>query len=72
MWPKSGSRLVEMQAPMAPNEGEGRFDLLPPGLREIGQIIRLPAAAAGLRPGPNEKTLVMDRHLLPASDDDKV
>jgi hypothetical protein len=34
---------------MSLKEGDGQFDLLPPTMREIGQIIRLPAAAAGLR-----------------------
>jgi len=34
---------------VALKEGEGQYDLLPPTLREIGQIIRFPAAAAGLR-----------------------
>jgi tetratricopeptide (TPR) repeat protein len=42
-------RLVELPVLMKLKEGEGQFDLLPPTLREIGQIIRLPAAAAGLR-----------------------
>ena len=42
-------RLAEMPALMTLKEGDGQFDLLPPTLREIGQIIRLPAAAAGLR-----------------------
>jgi tetratricopeptide (TPR) repeat protein len=42
-------RLAEVPTLMALKEGDGQFDLLPPTLREIGQIIRLPAAAAGLR-----------------------
>lgn len=42
-------RISESPLLMALKEGEGQFDLLPPSLREIGQIIRLPAAAAGLR-----------------------
>lgn len=42
-------RLTELPPLLALKEGEGQFDLLPPSLREIGQIIRLPAAAAGLR-----------------------
>ena len=42
-------RLTDLPALMWLKEGDGQFDLLPPTLREIGQIIRLPAAAAGLR-----------------------
>jgi tetratricopeptide (TPR) repeat protein len=42
-------RLAELPPLLALKEGEGLFDLLPPNSREIGQIIRLPAAAAGLR-----------------------
>lgn len=42
-------RLLDLPVLMSLKEGEGQFDLLPPTLREIGQIIRLPAAAAGLR-----------------------
>lgn len=41
-------RLAEVPQLMALKEGDGQFDLLPPTLREIGQIIRLPARAAGL------------------------
>jgi len=52
-------RLVDAPAVMALKEGEGQFDLLPPNIREIGQIIRFPAAAAGLRfevrPGSGER-----------------
>ena len=42
-------RLSELPILVSLKEGDGQFDLLPPTLREIGQIIRLPAAAAGLR-----------------------
>ena len=42
-------RLTDLPVLMSLKEGEGQFDLLPPTMREIGQIIRLPAAAAGLR-----------------------
>ena len=42
-------RLAELPVLMALKEGDGQFDLLAPTLREIGQIIRLPATAAGLR-----------------------
>lgn len=34
---------------VALKEGDGQYDLMPPTLREIGQIIRFPASAAGLR-----------------------
>ena len=42
-------RVVEQPLLLALKEGDGQFDLVPPNLREIGQIIRFPAAAAGLR-----------------------
>jgi len=42
-------RLAELPVLIELKEGEGQFDLLPPTPREIGQIIRLPAAASGLR-----------------------
>jgi tetratricopeptide (TPR) repeat protein len=42
-------RLGELPQLIDLKEGDGQFDLLPPALREIGQIIRSPAAAAGLR-----------------------
>ena len=42
-------RLTDLPILMSLKEGDGQFDLLPPTMREIGQIIRLPAAAAGLR-----------------------
>ena len=42
-------RLAELPALIELKEGDGQFDLLPPTPREIGQIIRAPAAAAGLR-----------------------
>jgi tetratricopeptide (TPR) repeat protein len=42
-------RLTDLPVLMSLKEGDGQFDLLPPSMREIGQIIRLPAAAAGLR-----------------------
>ena len=49
-------RLAELPALIELKEGEGQFDLLPPALREIGQIIRSPAAAAGLRFEVHEHT----------------
>lgn len=42
-------RIAEQPLLVDLKEGDGQFDLLPPTLREIGQIIRFPAAAAGLR-----------------------
>jgi tetratricopeptide (TPR) repeat protein len=42
-------RLADLPVLMSLKEGDGQFDLLAPSMREIGQIIRLPAAAAGLR-----------------------
>ena len=42
-------RLAELPALIELKEGDGQLDLLPPTVREIGQIIRLPAAASGLR-----------------------
>ena len=42
-------KLTDLPVLMSLKEGDGQFDLLPPTLREIGQIIRLPAAAADLR-----------------------
>ena len=41
--------IAASPALVALKEGDGQFDLLPPNLREIGQIIRFPATAAGLR-----------------------
>ncbi|MEJ0035623.1 MAG: tetratricopeptide repeat protein [Gammaproteobacteria bacterium] len=52
-------RLAELPELIELKEGDGQFDLLPPNLREIGQIIRAPATAAGLRfearPGTGER-----------------
>ena len=42
-------KLTDLPVLLSLKEGDGQFDLLPPTMREIGQIIRLPAAAAGLR-----------------------
>jgi len=42
-------KLTELPVLLSLKEGDGQFDLLPPSMREMGQIIRLPAAAAGLR-----------------------
>ncbi|MGD9599677.1 MAG: tetratricopeptide repeat protein [Steroidobacteraceae bacterium] len=42
-------RCVEHAALAALKSGDGQYDLRPPTPAEIGQIIRLPAAAAGLR-----------------------
>ena len=49
-------RLGELPQLIDLKEGDGQFDLLPPALREIGQIIRSPAAAAGLRFEVRERT----------------
>ena len=42
-------RLANLPKLAALKEGAGQYDLLPPTLSEIGQMIRLPASAAGLR-----------------------
>ena len=42
-------RIADAPTLVALKEGEGQYDLLPPSVREIAQIIRLPASAAGLR-----------------------
>ena len=42
-------RLAELPALIELKEGDGQYDLLPPATREIGQIVRSPATAAGLR-----------------------
>jgi len=42
-------RLMDLPVLVSLKEGDGQFDLLPPTMRVMGQIIRLPAAAAGLR-----------------------
>lgn len=42
-------RCVEHPGLVALKSGNGQYDLQPPSAAEIGQIIRLPAAAAGLR-----------------------
>ena len=42
-------RLVNLPKLAALKEGAGQYDLLPPTASEIGQMIRLPASAAGLR-----------------------
>ena len=49
-------RLGELPQLIDLKESDGQFDLLPPVLREIGQIIRSPAAAAGLRFEVREQT----------------
>ncbi len=49
-------RLGELPQLIDLKESDGQFDLLPPALREIGQIIRSPAAAAGLRFEVREQT----------------
>ena len=41
-------RCIELPALVAMKEG-GQFDVAPPGVAEISQMIRMPAAAAGLR-----------------------
>ena len=43
------ARCEELPELMALKEGSGQFHLLPPTAAEIGQMIRLPARAAGLR-----------------------
>lgn len=42
-------RVAESPALIDLKAGSGQYDLLPPSPAEIGQMIRLPAAAAGLR-----------------------
>ena len=42
-------RLANLPKLAALKEGAGQYDLLPPTASEIGQMIRLPAGAAGLR-----------------------
>ena len=42
-------RLANLPKLAALKEGAGQYDLLPPTPSEIGQMIRLPASAAGLR-----------------------
>jgi tetratricopeptide (TPR) repeat protein len=42
-------RLANLPKLGALKEGAGQYDLLPPTASEIGQMIRLPASAAGLR-----------------------
>ena len=42
-------RLANLPKLAALKEGAGQYDLLPPTASEIGQMIRLPASAAGLR-----------------------
>ena len=49
------SRCVELPALVAIKEG-GQFDVQPPGTAEISQMIRMPAAAAGLRYERNAQT----------------
>lgn len=52
-------RCADIPALSALKEGEGQFDVLPPGFAEIGQMIRYPTRAAGLRfevkPGSGER-----------------
>ena len=49
------ARCVELPALVALKEG-GQFDVAPPGPAEIAQMIRMPAAAAGLRYEVDPKT----------------
>jgi tetratricopeptide (TPR) repeat protein len=42
-------RLAELPVLGALKEGDGQYDLMPPVASEIGQMIRLPTRAAGLR-----------------------
>ena len=42
-------RLAELPKLTALKEGAGQYDLMPPNASEIGQMIRLPTRAAGLR-----------------------
>jgi tetratricopeptide (TPR) repeat protein len=42
-------RCAELETLVAMKEGAGQYDLLPPAPAEIGQMIRQPALAAGLR-----------------------
>ena len=41
-------RCAEIPALIQATEGEGQYHLQPPGMSEVGQIIRRPASAAGL------------------------
>jgi tetratricopeptide (TPR) repeat protein len=42
-------RLIDLPVIGALKEGDGQYDLMPPVASEIGQMIRLPTRAAGLR-----------------------
>ena len=42
-------RLANLPKLVALKEGDGQYDLMPPTASEIGQMIRLPTRAAGLR-----------------------
>ncbi len=42
-------RLADLPVISALKEGSGQYDLMPPAASEIGQMIRLPTRAAGLR-----------------------
>ncbi|MDH4048502.1 MAG: tetratricopeptide repeat protein [Gammaproteobacteria bacterium] len=42
-------RLADLPKLVALKEGDGQYDLMPPTASEIGQMIRLPTRAAGLR-----------------------
>lgn len=52
-------RLASLPGIGALKEGSGQYDLMPPTANEIGQMIRLPTRAAGLKfeedPGSNER-----------------
>ena len=47
-------------------EGNGQYLLTPPSLAEIGQIIRMPAHAAGLQFATNDSGIRLDEVILEA------
>ena len=49
-------RLAELDALVSLKSGHGQYDLAAPTLAELGEIIRRPAAAAGLRFGRDDET----------------
>ena len=50
------SRSTELPELIAMKEGKGHYDLLPPTISEIGQIIRQPAKASGIKFEKNVET----------------
>jgi len=49
-------KLIELDAFVSLKKGAGQYDLVAPTLAELGEIIRRPAAAAGLRFGRDDET----------------